>query len=53
MAFLEAVGAYYQTHVSAFQISSWKVLSGFFRQYLVYFLKRYVATYKRIKLQHV
>jgi len=29
------------------------VLLGFFRQCLVYFLKRYLATHRRIKLSHI
>jgi len=29
------------------------VLLGFFRQGLVYFVKRYLATHRRIKLSHI
>ena len=53
LAFLMAVGTYYQTGVFAFWISFWKVLLGFLRQCLVYLLKSHLATYKTIKLWHI
>ena len=48
--FLEAVGIYPQTGVLAFWMSCWKLLLGFFKPCLVYYLKSYLETHKRTKL---